>query len=47
MPTDYTTYFTSQQNNTQATQGYTSYTELQGPAQARSFDWVYFVFYPA
>lgn len=43
MPTDYTTYFSSQQNATQATQGYASYTDLQQPAQTRSFDWVYFV----
>lgn len=43
MPTDYTTYFTTQQNNTQAAQDYAAYTDLQGPAQTRSFDWVYFI----
>lgn len=43
MPTDYTTYLATQQNNTQATPSYTTYADLQGPAQTRSFDWVYFV----
>lgn len=43
MPTDYTTYFTSEQTATEATQGYSSYTNLAGPAQTRSFDWLYFV----
>jgi hypothetical protein len=43
MPTDYTTYFTSEQTATEATQDYSTYTNLASPAQTRSFDWLYFI----